>query len=90
VDAFSRAVQIDPENGEAWNNIGCLYAHPSIFIPSLLCCSGDGFRCPGVRISFHSSHSCTSLPSLCTVDVSLFQLNTSVHQVKLASEQCSF
>ena len=26
VDAFSRAVQIDPENGEAWNNIACLYA----------------------------------------------------------------
>jgi len=25
VDAFSRAVQIDPENGEAWNNIACLY-----------------------------------------------------------------
>ncbi|XP_047085132.1 tetratricopeptide repeat protein 27 homolog [Lolium rigidum] len=25
VDAFSRAVQIDPENGEAWNNIGCLH-----------------------------------------------------------------
>ncbi|OEL26550.1 Tetratricopeptide repeat protein 27-like protein, partial [Dichanthelium oligosanthes] len=24
VDAFSRAVQIDPENGEAWNNIACL------------------------------------------------------------------
>jgi Flp pilus assembly protein TadD len=25
VDAFSRAVQIDPENGEAWNNLACLY-----------------------------------------------------------------
>ncbi|CAM0905816.1 unnamed protein product [Alopecurus aequalis] len=25
VDAFSRAVQIDPENGEAWNNIACLH-----------------------------------------------------------------
>ncbi|KAJ3678632.1 hypothetical protein LUZ60_002435 [Juncus effusus] len=25
VDAFTRAVQIDPENGEAWNNIGCLH-----------------------------------------------------------------
>jgi cytochrome c-type biogenesis protein CcmH/NrfG len=24
VDAFSRSVQIDPENGEAWNNIACL------------------------------------------------------------------
>ncbi|TVU03044.1 hypothetical protein EJB05_51427, partial [Eragrostis curvula] len=23
VDAFSRSVQIDPENGEAWNNIAC-------------------------------------------------------------------
>lgn len=27
VDAFSRAVQIDPENGEAWNNIACLYVN---------------------------------------------------------------
>lgn len=27
LDAFTRAVQIDPENGEAWNNIACLYAH---------------------------------------------------------------
>ncbi|KAG8080691.1 hypothetical protein GUJ93_ZPchr0007g3767 [Zizania palustris] len=25
VDAFSRAVQIDPENGEGWNNIACLH-----------------------------------------------------------------
>jgi tetratricopeptide (TPR) repeat protein len=25
VDAFTRAVQIDPENGEAWNNIACLH-----------------------------------------------------------------
>lgn len=25
VEAFSRAVQIDPENGEAWNNIACLH-----------------------------------------------------------------
>uniref|UniRef100_A0ACD5UN51 Uncharacterized protein n=1 Tax=Avena sativa TaxID=4498 RepID=A0ACD5UN51_AVESA len=25
VDAFSRAVQIDPDNGEAWNNIACLH-----------------------------------------------------------------
>ena len=25
MDAFSRAVQIDPENGEAWNNIACLH-----------------------------------------------------------------
>ncbi|KAM0858452.1 hypothetical protein ACQ4PT_047836 [Festuca glaucescens] len=25
LDAFSRAVQIDPENGEAWNNIACLH-----------------------------------------------------------------
>ncbi|BAF21472.2 Os07g0455100 [Oryza sativa Japonica Group] len=24
VDAFTRSVQIDPENGEAWNNIACL------------------------------------------------------------------
>jgi tetratricopeptide (TPR) repeat protein len=54
LDAFSRAVQIDPENGEAWNNIACLYAHPFIFIPSLLCCSGDGFRCP-VSV-FHFIH----------------------------------
>jgi tetratricopeptide (TPR) repeat protein len=25
LDAFSRAVQIDPDNGEAWNNIACLH-----------------------------------------------------------------
>lgn len=25
LDAFTRAVQLDPENGEAWNNIACLY-----------------------------------------------------------------
>uniref|UniRef100_A0ACD5VXK4 Uncharacterized protein n=1 Tax=Avena sativa TaxID=4498 RepID=A0ACD5VXK4_AVESA len=25
LDAFSRAVQLDPENGEAWNNIACLH-----------------------------------------------------------------
>lgn len=27
LDGFTRAVQLDPENGEAWNNIACLYAH---------------------------------------------------------------
>lgn len=26
LDSFTRAVQLDPENGEAWNNIACLYA----------------------------------------------------------------
>lgn len=26
LDGFTRAVQLDPENGEAWNNIACLYA----------------------------------------------------------------
>ncbi|GKF58741.1 tetratricopeptide repeat protein 27, partial [Tanacetum coccineum] len=25
VDAFTRAVQLDPDNGEAWNNIACLH-----------------------------------------------------------------
>ncbi|KAG0480158.1 hypothetical protein HPP92_011016 [Vanilla planifolia] len=25
VDGFTRAVQLDPENGEAWNNIACLH-----------------------------------------------------------------
>lgn len=25
LDAFTRAVQLDPDNGEAWNNIGCLH-----------------------------------------------------------------
>lgn len=25
LDAFTRAVQLDPDNGEAWNNIACLY-----------------------------------------------------------------
>ncbi|KAM7267769.1 hypothetical protein ACFE04_009935 [Oxalis oulophora] len=25
VDGFSRAVQLDPDNGEAWNNIACLH-----------------------------------------------------------------
>lgn len=24
LDAFTTAVQLDPENGEAWNNIACL------------------------------------------------------------------
>lgn len=27
LDAFTRAVQLDPDNGEAWNNIACLYVH---------------------------------------------------------------
>lgn len=31
VDAFSRAVQIDPDNGEAWNNIACLYVDAFFF-----------------------------------------------------------
>jgi tetratricopeptide (TPR) repeat protein len=26
LDGFTRAVQLDPDNGEAWNNIACLYA----------------------------------------------------------------
>lgn len=26
MDAFTSAVQLDPDNGEAWNNIACLYA----------------------------------------------------------------
>lgn len=26
IDGFTRAVQLDPENGEAWNNVACLYA----------------------------------------------------------------
>jgi tetratricopeptide (TPR) repeat protein len=50
LDAFTRAVQIDPENGEAWNNIACLYVSPSIFIHSLPCCSGEGLRCSVLRI----------------------------------------
>ncbi|RRT67256.1 hypothetical protein B296_00039431 [Ensete ventricosum] len=25
LDAFTRAVQIDPDNGEAWNNVACLH-----------------------------------------------------------------
>lgn len=25
IDAFTRAVQLDPDNGEAWNNIACLH-----------------------------------------------------------------
>lgn len=25
LDGFTRAVQLDPENGEAWNNVACLY-----------------------------------------------------------------
>lgn len=25
LDGFTRAVQLDPDNGEAWNNIACLY-----------------------------------------------------------------
>lgn len=25
LDGFNRAVQLDPDNGEAWNNIACMY-----------------------------------------------------------------
>lgn len=32
LDGFTRAVQLDPENGEAWNNIACLYVSPA-YIP---------------------------------------------------------
>lgn len=31
LDGFTRAVQLDPDNGEAWNNIACLYALVSVF-----------------------------------------------------------
>lgn len=39
LDAFTRAVQLDPENGEAWNNIACLYAFFTLlsYIPLLSC-----------------------------------------------------
>ena len=33
LDGFTHAVQLDPENGEAWNNIACLYA----FLASISC-----------------------------------------------------
>lgn len=32
LDAFTRAVQLDPENGEAWNNIACLYEIIAFFL----------------------------------------------------------
>jgi len=31
LDAFTRAVQLDPDNGEAWNNIACLYVVLAFF-----------------------------------------------------------
>lgn len=33
LDGFTRAVQLDPENGEAWNNIACLY----VFLTHITC-----------------------------------------------------
>ncbi|KAG8645460.1 hypothetical protein MANES_10G067101v8 [Manihot esculenta] len=42
LDGFTRAVQLDPENGEAWNNIACLYV--ILF-----------FSCSPLSLSFHSS-----------------------------------
>lgn len=30
LDGFTHAVQLDPDNGEAWNNIACLYALISV------------------------------------------------------------
>ena len=33
LDGFIGAVQLDPENGEGWNNIACLYA----FLASISC-----------------------------------------------------
>lgn len=33
LDGFTRAVQLDPENGEAWNNIACLY----VFLAYIYC-----------------------------------------------------
>ncbi|GAA0153732.1 hypothetical protein LIER_11901 [Lithospermum erythrorhizon] len=32
LDGFTRAVQLDPDNGEAWNNVACLYV---LFLPLL-------------------------------------------------------
>jgi len=36
LDGFTHAVQLDPENGEAWNNIAFLYAVTYSFIQSSL------------------------------------------------------
>lgn len=31
LDSFTRAAQLDPENGEVWNNIACLYVLPPCY-----------------------------------------------------------
>lgn len=42
LDAFTFAVQLDPENGEAWNNIACLYEVLAFFLYSKV---GNSFVC---------------------------------------------
>lgn len=37
LDAFTRAVQIDPDNGEAWNNVACLYDFIAFIVIFILC-----------------------------------------------------
>lgn len=42
LDGFTRAVQLDPDNGEAWNNIACVYvlAFHFFFPFQVILCSG--------------------------------------------------
>lgn len=47
LDGFTRAVQLDPENGEAWNNIACLYVF-------LTFCSSTSFFLQSFSILSHS------------------------------------
>ncbi|KAH9707133.1 hypothetical protein KPL70_012460 [Citrus sinensis] len=53
LDGFARAVQLDPDNGEAWNNIACLYAlffvimafHPLALYSLIWCQSSSSSIC---------------------------------------------
>lgn len=49
LDGFTRAVQLDPENGEAWNNIACLYVLSPLyfrkFIGQMTCIGLIGCLC---------------------------------------------
>ncbi|KAH9771572.1 TPR REGION domain-containing protein [Citrus sinensis] len=53
LDGFTRAVQLDPDNGEAWNNIACLYAlffvimsfHPLALYSLIWCQSSSSSIC---------------------------------------------
>lgn len=55
LDAFTRAVQLDPQNGEAWNNIACLYEVLAFFLyskvgNSFVCSSMSSFSCKATQL----------------------------------------